>query len=152
MVHVRSDRWYDLPADRAAVWDSFTSTRRYRAWWPWLTEFDGVELAAGQQWSCTVSPPLPYLVRFRLELVEVDPPRSVRAVLTGDVVGNARLEVVVAGSASRVHLVSDLAPGNPALQVIARVAQPVVRRGHDWVLDTGARQFVERALDPTGRI
>jgi hypothetical protein len=29
---------------------------------------------------------------------------------------------------------------------VARVAQPVVTFGHDWVLDTGARQFRSRAL------
>jgi hypothetical protein len=30
--------------------------------------------------------------------------------------------------------------------VVAGVAAPLVRRGHDWVLDTGARQFRDRAL------
>ena len=144
-MQVRSDRWYDLPASRSSVWRAFT-TRRFRAWWPWLVEFEGAALAAGQRWSCTVSPPLPYVVRFTLDLVEVRPHRSVRADVAGDVVGRARLDLVDADEGCRLHLVSDLAPGNAALRLVVAAAHPVVRRGHDWVLDTGARQFVERAL------
>jgi hypothetical protein len=88
------------------------------------------------------------VVRFTLDLVEVDPGCSVRAVVDGDVVGDARLDLHDGAGAGtcRLHLVSDLAPGNRGLQVIARMAHPVVRRGHDWVLDTGADQFAERAL------
>ena len=71
------------------------------------------------------------------------------AVVDGDVVGDARLELSGSGTGSRIHLVSDLAPGNAALQAFAVVAQPLVRRGHDWVLDTGARQFVDRAVGPS---
>jgi hypothetical protein len=146
VVQVRSDRWYDVPAGRDAVWDAFGRTGHYRSWWPWLIEFDQGALAVGERWACAVSPPLPYVVRFTIELTLVEPPEAVEATVTGDVVGDARLEVVEAGRGSRIHLVSDLAPGNAALQVIAAAARPVVRRGHDWVLDTGARQFVDRAI------
>ena len=145
-MQVRSDRWYDFPASRSTVWEAFLATGQYRRWWPWLVEFDARELAVGQTWSCAVSPPLPYVVRFTLELVDVEPPVAVRALVRGDVVGDARLEIAENGSGCRLHLVSDLAPGNSALQIIAAAARPVVRRGHDWVLDTGAKQFVERAL------
>ncbi len=149
MVHVRSDRWYDFPADRETVWESFTTTPRYRTWWPWLLEFDGDRLAAGERWWCVVSPPVPYVVRFTIHIEKVAAPDAVEATVHGDVEGVARLDLVdttAAGDACRLHLVSDLAPGNPALRLIARAARPVVRRGHDWVLDTGARQFVDRAL------
>jgi hypothetical protein len=148
IVQVRSDRWYDLPASRASVWAAFASTDRFRAWWPWLVEFDGDGLTVGRRWACAVSPPLPYVVRFTLDLVEVAPHRSVTAEVRGDVVGDARLDIEDHPGGCRLHLVSDLAPGNAALQVIATAARPVVRRGHDWVLDTGARQFVDRALRP----
>ena len=40
------------------------------------------------------------------------------------------------------------APGNTALQVISRFAAPIARFGHDWVLDSGARQFIARAVVP----
>ena len=92
------------------------------------------------------SPPLPYVVRFTLELVDVEPPKR-----CGPWSGAMSWATRWAGDRRerhrcRLHLVSDLAPGNSALQIIAAAARPVVRRGHDWVLDTGAEQFVERAL------
>ncbi len=149
-VRVRSDRWYDVPARRDDVWDAFARPGRFREWWPWLVAFDGDELAQGRRWACTVAPPLPYRVRFTLDLTLVDAPNAVEAAVDGDVVGDARLELTDAGTGSRVHLVSDLAPGNAALQAFALLAQPLVRRGHDWVLDTGARQFVDRAMGPSG--
>ena len=49
------------------------------------------------------------------------------------------------GAASEVRLTSSLEPGNGFLRTVARLAAPVVRYGHDWVLDSGARGFIERA-------
>ena len=43
---------------------------------------------------------------------------------------------------------SSLAPGNSALRLISRVAAPLARYGHDWVLDSGARQFIARSVMP----
>lgn len=148
-VHVHSDRWYAVDADRRQVWAAFTATERYRGWWPWLAEFDGGPLEAGARWRCAVSPPLPYLVRFTLALDAVDEGRSIRATVEGDITGAATLELIddgVDSATCRIHLCSDLAPAHPVLRVVAGAAAPVVRRGHDWVLDTGARQFRERAL------
>ena len=43
---------------------------------------------------------------------------------------------------------SSLAPGNTALQLVSRFAAPIAKFGHDWVLDSGARQFLARAVVP----
>jgi hypothetical protein len=45
-------------------------------------------------------------------------------------------------------LQSTLAPGNTALAVVSRFAAPVARFGHDWVLDSAARQFIAKAVEP----
>jgi hypothetical protein len=79
-------------------------------------------------------------------LEEVTAPTTVRASITGDVVGEARLDIVEQPDGSEARLVSHLEPGNGFLKAVARVAAPVVRYGHDWVLDTGARQFIDRAV------
>ena len=47
-----------------------------------------------------------------------------------------------------LRLTAALSPGSPAFRVLATLARPLVTRGHDWVLDTGARQFVDRAIRP----
>jgi uncharacterized protein YndB with AHSA1/START domain len=52
---------------------------------------------------------------------------------------------------SRLTLVSSLGPGRHLLAAAARVARPLVVMGHDWVIDTGASQFAERALHEAPR-
>ena len=141
-----TDRSYELPVSPTELWEALTRVDRYRSWWPWLRSFDAQDLAGAEIWDCLVQPPLPYRVRFSISLDEVVPPSIVQASITGDVVGEARLEITEHPQGSRARLVSHLEPGNGFLRAVARVAAPVVRYGHDWVLDTGARQFIDRAV------
>ncbi len=64
-------------------------------------------------------------------------------------VGTATLELDDDDTGCIARLSSTLAPGNAALRLVSRLAAPVARFGHDWVLDSGARQFVARAVTPT---
>jgi hypothetical protein len=69
-------------------------------------------------------------------------PRSIAATIAGDIGGSARLLLEEhAGGASEIRLTSELTPRSRAFGVLAVLARPLVRRGHDWVLDTGAAQF-----------
>ena len=95
-----------------------------------------------------VQPPLPYALRFDLRLVTVEAPTLAVARLDGDIVGDARLVVTETDGGADARLVSDLAPGNRMLRAVAGLARPLARYGHDWVLDTGARQFRQHALAP----
>lgn len=143
-----SDRdWtFDRPVDE--LWDRLSSPQRYAEWWPWLRRFDpGDGFVEGAEWSCEVQPPLPYVVRFRIRLDRVDPGRRASASVRGDIRGHAELTVDRVGAAtSRARLRSGLAPAHPLLAGFGRVARPLVEWGHDWVLDQGRRQFVDRAL------
>ena len=140
---MRSDRRYRFALPPGELWVALSAVDRYRQWWPWLRQLDGGAFEAGAAWDCVVQPPLPYTLRFNLVLEEVDAPRLAVAAITGDIVGTARLELTGddAGSGTEVRLESSLAPGNGVLKLVAAVASPLVRFGHDWVLDTGARQF-----------
>lgn len=125
----------------------------YRTWWPWLRSFEATALESAETWSCAVQPPVPYALRFTVIMQEVVPEQLVTASIDGDITGEARLELAAAGAGCDVHLVSALAPGSRALRAVSTVARPVVRFGHDWVLDNGARQFASRLpqRDGTGR-
>jgi hypothetical protein len=116
----------------------------YRTWWPWLRDFDGTRLAAGETWSCQVQPPLPYSVRFTVRLDEVAAGERVAATIDGDISGTATLHVVP-GSAdgSSLRLVAALSPRKRSMVALSFAARPLVTFGHHWVLDTGARQFAE---------
>jgi uncharacterized protein YndB with AHSA1/START domain len=139
---------YLLPLPREKVWGLLSDVSTYRNWWPWLRVFDATALAAGEEWRCEVQPPVPYPVRFRVEIEHVEEAVQVRANVVGDVVGEATLTLDETGSGCTATLDSSLAAGNTALRLVSRFAGPLARFGHDWVLDSGARQFVTRAVEP----
>ncbi|MEJ7585612.1 MAG: SRPBCC family protein, partial [Acidimicrobiales bacterium] len=141
---VTSDRRYRFDLTPAELWAAIAAVEEYPGWWPWLRRFEATGLVAGDSWAATVQPPLPYTLRLTVDLIQVDEPSLVRATVGGDVVGTAQLEIEPDGDGCRARLVSALSPGNRYLQAVAVFARPVVRFGHDWVLDTGARQFQGR--------
>lgn len=161
-MDVTSDRRFRFEAGSAAVWAAVTRVDHYRAWWPWLREFDGTQFAEGVRWRCAVRPPLPYTVHLAVTLVEVVAGRSVRARVDGDVVGWAHLTLgdtpiggaedgVAAGAGCELRLVSRLTPERPLLRALSIAAPPVARFGHDRVLTTGAHRFGRLALpQPAG--
>lgn len=145
-MEVRSDRRYRFAVPPPELWAAITAVDRYRGWWPWLRRFDAESFEAGATWSCTVQPPLPYTLRFTIHLEEVEPSRFVTAEIDGDIVGRAAIDLRPLDGGSELRLVSILAPRNPALRLVATVARPAAQFGHDWVLDTGLRQFERAAL------
>lgn len=147
-MDIRSDRRFGFDVEHASLWTAISRVDRYREWWPWLHHFDGDALREGERWQCVVKPPLPYRLQFHVVLVEVVDRDVVRARVDGDIGGTARLDVIDHGPHSELRLRSELVPTDRTLRLIARVARPVVTFGHDWVLDTGVRQFRAAALPP----
>jgi uncharacterized protein YndB with AHSA1/START domain len=139
---------YALPLPRAEAWSLISDVSNYRDWWPWLRAFDAVALAPGEEWRCEVQPPVPYVVRFRVLIDEVETAVRVRARVMGDVVGAATLRLEDVDGGCTATLDSTLAPGTTALRMVSRFTGPIARFGHDWVLDSGARQFITRAVEP----
>lgn len=146
-MRLDSDRSYRFPVSPDVLWSAIAHTAEYRTWWPWLTALDADGLAAGEVWRCTVRPPLPYRLRFAIHLDQVEPTTLIAARLSGDIGGSARLDVTPEGAGCAVRLRSSLAPNGTAFGWMARLAGPLARRGHDWVLDAGARQFVAAVDD-----
>jgi uncharacterized protein YndB with AHSA1/START domain len=145
-VELVSDRRWCFGAPPDVVWAALAATDDYPTWWPWLRGFDADGLVAGGRWRCTVRPPLQYSVRFALDLEEVEAPRLVTARVSGDITGRARIDITAAGARSEVHLASALRPTRRTIAWLAAAAGPIARRSHDWVLETGARQFAARAV------
>jgi uncharacterized protein YndB with AHSA1/START domain len=148
---IASDRRFAFAPAPEVLWAALADVPSYPRWWPWLHAFDGRRLAPGQEWACAVKPPLPYVLHFRIRIETMEPGRSVDATVSGDIRGRAALTVAPAGAGSEVRLRSELAPANRWLEAVATVARPAVRYGHDWVLDTGARQFATAADRSPGR-
>ncbi len=145
-MELRSDRRFPMPKDAETVWSAIASTDQYRTWWPWLRHFEAEGLVEGDVWDCAIQPPLPYTLHFTVTVDRVDGPHVIEVTIGGDVTGTARLDLADAPGGSEIHLVAALAPSRRWLQALSVLARPLARFGHDWILDTGARQFAERAL------
>ncbi|HWE56730.1 MAG TPA: hypothetical protein VG435_14550 [Acidimicrobiales bacterium] len=145
-MRIGSDRRYDFDVSPDVFWAAAARTDMYQQWWPWLRRFDAGSLAEGEVWTCCVRPPLPYAVSFTVELHEVCQAVRVQARVTGDIQGHARLDIDPVTSGCRVRLRSHLAPSSRRLRTASLLARPVVGFGHNWVLDTGARQFRHQAF------
>jgi hypothetical protein len=146
LVTIHSERHYRLGAGRPEVWRALTSVERYRSWWPWLEHFDGTAFESGATWSCVVKPPLPYRLRFRITLDEVREGEAARARVDGDIRGRAEIVLTAAQQGCELALCSELDAAGGAAKSLVRWMPWVAAFGHDWVIDTGARQFRAQAL------
>ena len=141
-MHISSDRSYRFDVEPTALWGAIVQVDDFPRWWPWLRRFDATGIEPGDVWHCTVQPPLPYTLSFDIAIGEVVPTERVTARISGEISGTAELTIAPGDDGGcSARLTSKLAPSSRFLQAIAMVARPVVTLGHDWVLDTGARQF-----------
>jgi hypothetical protein len=153
-VEIRSDRMYRFALAPAALWRQLLRVEDYPSWWPWVRRFDANALASGDVWRCTIQPPLPYALRCSLQLGAVIAPKLIEADVSGDLSGWARLEFREVAepdqpAATDVRLVAVLAAASAPVRIASRLFPRLAHWGHDWVLDTAARQFATAvALDP----
>jgi hypothetical protein len=145
-VRISSDRRHAFRVSPQELWAAMAQVDAYRTWWPWLRHFDAAALQAGEVWTAVVQPPLPYRLRFDVHLDDVRAPHCASALVTGDIEGKAQLEIEPTPEGSELHIVSELTPTNTVLRRVAQLMPPMARFGHEWVLDTGLRQFRDRAL------
>jgi uncharacterized protein YndB with AHSA1/START domain len=138
---IRSDRTYSFPADPDALWARLDRVEDYRMWWPWLRQFEAQQLKTGETWACLIKPPVPWSSRMAVEITEAVPSSLIAARVTGEVTGEAQLDIQPSDAGSEVRIRTRLAPASAVLRAAAYLAAPLSRFGHDWVLDTGSRQF-----------
>ena len=147
-MRVQSDRRHHFAVTPDELWAAVSNVACYPVWWPWLSHFEADGLVEGDEWECVVQPPLPYSVRFSISIDEVVPMERVRATLQGDIEGDACVTFRDLGAGrTEARLLADLAPAHTVLKTMGLVAGPIVRVAHNWILDTGARQFRERVIE-----
>lgn len=134
-----------------ALWEVLSKPDRFREWWPWLRTVESEGFVPGTRSRCVVQAPLLYRLRFDVDIVHVVPRRRVDARVSGDLEGSARLELADHPEGCEARVWWEVVLRNRRLGAASRVARPVMEWGHDWVIDTGVRQFRRRALDEAPR-
>jgi hypothetical protein len=144
-VDFQGEFWFPVTPER--LWVTIEQFHLFASWWGWLREFraDGAGLTAGNVLHGTVVPPVPYRLRLDVRLQRCDRPRSVEARVDGDLRGRAALLLEEAGGGTRVAAAWSLEIRSIPLRLAAQ-AYPVMRWGHDRVVDMAVAGFRRRAL------
>lgn len=143
------DRNWDFAVTPAEFWAIVDRTDTYTEWWSWLRDFDCDGLFDGAQAECVIRTPLPYSLQLSIAVTESAPAEFINTRISGDLDGDARLEITPIDDGCCVRLMFSLELRDNVLRHLARVARPTLVWAHDRVIDTGLREFERRAL--TGR-
>jgi uncharacterized protein YndB with AHSA1/START domain len=140
---------FDLAGPPEAVWGSIEDCRRFPTWWAWLRSFrvEGRGLEAGTVLHGVVVPPVPYTMRIHVHIDAVEPPRRVDATVAGDLEGVARLELGPGTTGTNAEVWWTIEMMQRSMRVAARVAGPLMRWGHDRVVEATVAGF-RRHTDP----
>ncbi len=145
-----------FPVALAELWAMTVDVERFASSWSWLEDFsvEGHRLRRGTVLHGVVVPPLPYRMRLDVVLDEYVPQRRITASVHGDLEGTARLSFEGDGVESRVHATWTVEMMQRSMRVAARIAHPLLRWGHDRVVDATVnalhRRLVERRLAAAG--
>ncbi len=145
-IDYREAFWFGVgPAE---LWETIERFDRFESWWAWLRDFraDTDGLVAGNVLHATVLPPLPYRLRLDIRLERCEPPHTVEASVTGDACGSAVLRLEPSDDGARVSVEWSLDMVSRPLRLAALVAYPLMRWGHDRVVETAVAGFRQRAL------
>ena len=151
-IDYRGVFWF--PVRPNELWGTIERFDRFESWWAWLRDFgaDTDRLVAGNVLHATVVPPVPYRLRLdiRLEAASLRP-NVVRASIAGDVRGFAVMRLEPVDDGTQVTAVWSLDMVSRPLRIAALVAYPLMRWGHDRVVDMAVAGFREHALAGTAR-
>jgi carbon monoxide dehydrogenase subunit G len=153
VIDYRGTFEFDLPPE--AMWNALEHSERFEAWWGWLHEFrlDGGGLEAGSVLEGVVSPPVPYQMRVRVVLDRTIRPEQIDATVAGDLKGTAHMHLEPAGSGTRVDVNWSVEMMQRPMRVAARLAAPLLRFGHDKVVEmtvAGFRRNLRREAGEVG--
>ena len=143
---------YSFPIAPEALWSTLERADSFERWWGWLSDFrlDGGGLRPGAVLHGVVAPPLPYRMRLRVEVEECEPPSLIEAAVHGDLEGRAGLILEPEPGGTRASVGWTIEMMQRPMRIAARVAHPMLRWGHDRVVDATVVGF-RRQLARQGR-
>lgn len=134
---------FDFELPPGAMWDALEHSERFEDWWGWLRELrlDGGALETGSVLRGLVSPPVPYEMRVQVMLDRCTRPERIDATVGGDLKGTARLLLEPWGTGTRAEVAWTVEMRQRPMRVAARLASPLLRWGHDRVVEATVNGF-----------
>lgn len=148
-IDYRGAFWF--PVGPNELWETIERFDRFESWWAWLREFraDTERLVAGNVLHGMVIPPVPYRLRLDIGLEASERPQVVEARIDGDVRGFAVMRLEPVDHGTQVTVVWSMDMVSRPLRLAARLAYPLMRWGHDRVVEMAVAGFRQRALTDT---
>jgi hypothetical protein len=140
---IEYDGTFTFPAPVAELWATMVQVDRFSSWWSWLREFsvEGKGLERGTVLHGVVAPPLPYRMRLEVVIDECVPERRITALVHGDLEGAARIMFDGDDAETRAHVTWTIEMMQRPMRMAARIAHPLLRWGHDRVVDATVDGF-----------
>jgi carbon monoxide dehydrogenase subunit G len=142
-------RGFQFAVTPEQLWERIEEVDQFERWWPWLSEceLEGNGLTRGSVLQGVVSPPLPYRMRIRVELGECVRQQSIQATVGGDLTGVACLTLRPEGSGTWAEVAWTIEMQQPAMRLASRFGYPLLRWGHDRVVEMTVAGF-RRRIEP----
>jgi uncharacterized protein YndB with AHSA1/START domain len=137
------------------LWEAISEPGRFESWWGWLGKLrvEGDGLADGTVLTGTVSPPVPYRMRVTVRLERCERPAHIDASVDGDLRGTAQLHLRPTATGTDAEVAWRIEMMQRPMRLAARVAAPLLRFGHDRVVDMtvhGFRRHLQTLADGAG--
>jgi hypothetical protein len=134
---------FAFPVSPPTLWAEMERLDQFERWWAWLgnLEIDGGGLKTGAVLHGTVAPPVPYRMHVDVELCRCVPERGIDAAVTGDLSGEAHLRLSRTSDGTVTDVAWSLEMVQWPMRVAARVAYPLLRWGHDCVVEATVNAF-----------
>jgi hypothetical protein len=145
---IEYDGTFTFPVPVGRLWATMVRVDRFPSWWSWLREFsvEGETLERGTVLHGIVAPPLPYRMKLDVIVEDLVPERCVTALVHGDLEGTARLTFEGDESETRAHATWTVEMMQRSMRLAARIAHPLLRWGHDRVVDATVDGFRRRLV------
>jgi uncharacterized protein YndB with AHSA1/START domain len=137
---------YVFPQSPEGIWDALEDVDQFVLWWPWLEEFrlEGGSLVTGAVLSGVVAPPLPYRMRLQIELTRCEKPDIIEARVHRDLEGEATIALCSQRIGTHVEVAWTLEMMQRPMRLADRMAHPVLKKGHDRVVENTVAEFRSR--------
>jgi len=140
---------FSFPVDAEQLWAAMTQFDSFCSWWSWLREFsvDGTPLEVGTVLHGIVEPPLPYRMRLDVVVDRCEHARRIGAAIHGDLEGTAVLDLDGDDHETFVHAAWTIEMMQAPMRLAARIGHPLLRWGHDRVVDATVDGFRRHLSD-----
>jgi uncharacterized protein YndB with AHSA1/START domain len=142
--------WH-IPAPQEQVWQALNTPECYPDWWPCIVEYRKLNpevSGVGARAERVVRGRLPYALRYRTTITNLDPPCEAAYDAAGDLTGRGRFVLTPRGDGTEVVFYWDVRTSGFWMNLLAPLLRWLFAWNHHWVMAQGERGLTRRLQRP----